>query len=193
VSPSGNQRFGFVVVVVVAAALGGCAGGESAGTETDHGSSPETDTGWQDGRSGLELPEAGGVETGWEVLPSDGLGWCAEPNGFGCTCTSNTDCSSGWCVFHLGEKVCSQTCVEDCPPGWVCEETSVAGADPIFLCKSPYPSLCLPCESSDGCVKQAEPARKRGASPPSLPLVAAPSVQARGSAVTPQQLTLRSY
>ena len=75
---------------------------------------------------------------------------CTSANaGTGCPCDSNTDCLSGWCVFHSGDKVCSQTCVEECPEGWSCEPAP--GPDPVSVCKSLYPSLCLPCTSSDKC------------------------------------------
>ena len=75
---------------------------------------------------------------------------CAGKNaGTGCPCDTNTDCISGWCVFHFGEKVCSQTCVEECPEGWSCEPAS--GPDPVSVCKSLYPSLCLPCTSTEQC------------------------------------------
>ena len=43
---------------------------------------------------------------------------CTPPTATtGCTCGSHTDCQSGWCLFHLGEKVCTDTCIEDCPEG----------------------------------------------------------------------------
>jgi hypothetical protein len=66
-------------------------------------------------------------------------------------CTENNDCPSGWCVLHLGEKVCTQTCIEECPEGWSCEQMGAAGSDPTFICLSLIPSLCLPCKSSDDC------------------------------------------
>ena len=74
---------------------------------------------------------------------------CMEPGGFGCGCASNDDCSSGWCVFHLGGKLCTETCVTECPAGWSCEPAP--GPDPVFVCASLYPSLCLPCTKSDDC------------------------------------------
>ena len=75
---------------------------------------------------------------------------CTPANaGTGCPCDTNPDCLSGWCVFHFGDKVCSKTCVEECPEGWSCEPAS--GPDPVSVCKSLYPSLCLPCTKSDDC------------------------------------------
>ena len=81
-----------------------------------------------------------------EVAPET----CAPANtGTGCPCATNTDCLSGWCVFHLGEKVCTKTCVEECPEGWSCEPAP--GPDPVSVCKSLYSSLCLPCTSTEQC------------------------------------------
>ena len=75
---------------------------------------------------------------------------CADRNaGPWCPCDTNTDCLSGWCVFHFGDKVCSKTCVEECPEGWSCEPAP--GPDPVSVCRSLYPALCLPCTSTDQC------------------------------------------
>ena len=66
-------------------------------------------------------------------------------------CSENKDCQSGWCVQHLGEGVCSQTCQEECPPGWSCRQ--VAGTDPdlVYVCVSQYANLCRPCASHENC------------------------------------------
>ena len=78
----------------------------------------------------------------------------AGPAGFGCPCVGNVDCASGWCVLHLAEQVCTKTCVEECPDGWSCEETQ-GGTDTVYVCKSLFPSLCLPCELSVQCEGKA--------------------------------------
>ena len=49
----------------------------------------------------------------------------------------------------MGERVCTQTCVEECPAGFEC--TQASGLDPIFICLSLFPELCLPCESTQFC------------------------------------------
>ena len=69
-------------------------------------------------------------------------------------CTKNTECASGWCVLHLGEKICTQACLEECPEGWTCAEVAGAGSDLVFACLSMFPSLCLPCDSSSKCSSQ---------------------------------------
>ena len=93
----------------------------------------------------LSWPEA----RGWETKPPDVLGCAPGSAGFGCPCTGNQDCASAWCVLHLGEQVCTKNCVEECPPGWRCQ--AVPGPDPMAICYSVVPALCLPCETSQNC------------------------------------------
>jgi len=76
---------------------------------------------------------------------------CTEPGGFACSCQENTDCNSGFCVQHLGELVCTTSCVEECPgSGWSCTEYSGFG-DPVFICLSDATNLCWPCASDADC------------------------------------------
>ena len=78
--------------------------------------------------------------------------WCQPGSGcFGDPCDDNTDCLSGWCVEHMGEGVCSQNCVEECPEGWSCQQ--VAGTDPdvVYICVSDYANLCKPCGDAGDC------------------------------------------
>ena len=83
----------------------------------------------------------------------EAVGPACEP-GAGCfldPCTDNGDCQAGWCVDHMGEGVCSQTCQEECPTGWSCHQ--VAGSDPdvVFVCVSAYANLCRPCNQNADC------------------------------------------
>ncbi len=74
--------------------------------------------------------------------------------GAGCfldPCTGNTDCHSGWCVEHLGDPVCTQTCVEECPAGWECRLLQETGPDVVYLCVSVHANLCKPCADSGDC------------------------------------------
>ena len=84
-----------------------------------------------------------------EVVASE----CVDGHGeFGCPCKSSDDCLSGWCLFHFGEQVCTQTCVVECPTGFSCENAGT-GTDPVFVCLSLYPTLCLPCVGNADCQK----------------------------------------
>ena len=66
-------------------------------------------------------------------------------------CSQNADCQSSWCVEHLGEGVCSMTCEEECPPGWVCRNVTGASPDIVWVCVSNHANLCKPCSSTTEC------------------------------------------
>lgn len=70
---------------------------------------------------------------------------------FGEPCGESSDCLSGICTAHMGDKVCSKTCDELCPTGWSCSLVG-SGSDGQYVCMSQFSALCLPCETSEGCV-----------------------------------------
>jgi hypothetical protein len=77
-----------------------------------------------------------------------------EP-GQGCflqPCSTNDECESGWCVEHMGQKVCTQACQEECPAGWTCSQVGATEPDVVFICVSNYTSLCRPCTAAADCV-----------------------------------------
>jgi hypothetical protein len=67
----------------------------------------------------------------------------------GCPCDGNSDCVTGWCVHHMGERVCTESCVDTCPEAWDCVQ--VGATDPVFLCVSRYSHLCMPCVNDLDC------------------------------------------
>jgi len=74
--------------------------------------------------------------------------------GAGCfldPCENGSNCASGLCVDHLGNSVCSITCVEECPQGWTCKLIDGLGPDPLHACISDLTTLCLPCHTSADC------------------------------------------
>ena len=85
--------------------------------------------------------------------PPDQFESGCEP-GEGCfldKCDDNGECQSGWCMEHLGEGVCTVTCLEECPPGWSCEEVGGGGPDLSFVCVSTFANLCRPCTFGSDC------------------------------------------
>jgi len=78
---------------------------------------------------------------------------CPEaPGCFGWPCTGNDECLSGYCVEHLGEGICSDGCIEECPEGWSCELAAGFGPDELWVCLSPFANLCRPCHDSSDCI-----------------------------------------
>jgi hypothetical protein len=78
-------------------------------------------------------------------LLCDGEGCFLEP------CQENGDCQSGWCVEYLGDGVCTQTCQEDCPPGWSCKQVGASDPDLVYVCVSDHANLCKPCATAADC------------------------------------------
>ena len=115
----------------------------------------------KDGRT--ILPDQSGEDAGdsLELVPHDrtegdngtfdsGSG-CAP--GEGCfldPCEDGGGCLSGLCVDHLGDSVCTVTCVEECPEGWLCKLLA-GGPDIVYACISPYTHLCRPCNDNEDC------------------------------------------
>ncbi len=66
-------------------------------------------------------------------------------------CASNATCQSGWSVEHMGDGVCTQTCQDECPPGWTCQQVAGTAPDVVFVCVSEYAGLCKPCASNGDC------------------------------------------
>ena len=92
------------------------------------------------------------ADTGLDLSQDLPLPECEAGEGcFGQSCEENADCISGWCVEHMGEKVCTQECVEECPPGWSCEQVASGGRDVVFICVSNLANLCKPCDEAADC------------------------------------------
>ncbi len=102
------------------------------------------------------LPEVLAIDVPGETFTFDSV----EPEvgplceaGEGCfldPCADNEDCLSGWCVEHMGEAVCTQSCVDECPPGWECRQIA-GGVDIVYICVSRHANLCRPCSSGGDC------------------------------------------
>ena len=73
---------------------------------------------------------------------------------FGEDCEENSDCESGLCVAHMGNRVCTKPCLDECPRGWKCKELQQSGEDLIFACVSDFVHLCQPCKSDEDCRSQ---------------------------------------
>jgi hypothetical protein len=69
------------------------------------------------------------------------------PGGLGCACDANKDCISGLCIDgEDGKKICTFSCVSECPAGWACN---------IYydqkVCEKKEWDLCKPCEYDAQC------------------------------------------
>ena len=81
--------------------------------------------------------------------------WDDKP--VGSPCSDNDDCGFGYCIEGPdGGKICTHTCIEDCPPGWTCRGTNLGGPDLEFICIPAYFDLCQPCSSNTECGKEPD-------------------------------------
>ena len=84
---------------------------------------------------------------------ADGAADDVDPvcSGFGCSCETNDECDSSFCVETAQGKVCSKFCVDNCPEGYDCATWNGAGADVVTLCMPQHVRLCQPCTADADC------------------------------------------
>ena len=87
------------------------------------------------------------VPDGSETTP----GFCEENGAFGCHCVTGSDCMSGYCVNSAHGKMCTSFCIDECYPGYVCEDISTGGSDPVYICLAAALNVCKPCEKNADC------------------------------------------
>ena len=88
-----------------------------------------------------------------ELPPADQPDAFVECEGPGCPgapCAGNEDCDSGICTFHMGDFVCTDFCVQECPDGFSCKPLG-EGPDGTYACLSLFSHLCLPCAKTADC------------------------------------------
>lgn len=88
--------------------------------------------------TGVAFSDTGSVGT--DIANSPDL----SPSGLAAEqpCSQDSQCTSGQCVWHLGEKVCRPLCDALCTGAWSC----ING-----VCTSQFPSICKPCVNTTDC------------------------------------------
>jgi len=81
-------------------------------------------------------------------LEADLTGW--EGVDFG-PCENDDDCDFGYCIDVPGGKVCTHTCIQDCPAGWTCKGVDMEGGALEFICLPDYYDVCAPCTQDLEC------------------------------------------
>jgi len=157
-----HRRALFLVLALVLGVVSACGGGDPAEPALDT-SSPDTtadappvplDTVFADTAPDAAPDAAPDLAT--DLLGDALIPPCDPGEGcFGDPCGEGKDCLSGWCVDHLGDGVCTQTCEEECPAGWTCQQVAGTAPDLIFVCVSDFANLCKPCEKGADCVDSA--------------------------------------
>lgn len=108
-------------------------------------------TGGFDGVGGGGADGGDAVDSAAVDTTGGGKVWkpCEQPNTWGCPCETAADCDSGFCVDSPDGKVCTLTCVETCPPNWLCAQSGAGDAQ--FICLPKHASLCQPCSGHVDC------------------------------------------
>jgi hypothetical protein len=106
----------------------------------------------EDGVSVDDDSSMGGDVTLSDSTVDEDLGTEKEacPGGFECPCESPFDCDSGYCVPSAGVDLCTKTCVDECPQGYLCKAL-VSSSDVIYLCMPKIDKLCAPCNDNSEC------------------------------------------
>jgi len=143
------------VILIPLTLLAACSGGPGGTAEpvedTTHAVDTGADTGFVPPDTRDPSPDSAAADT---VTPDIQLSCEEDPGGAFCPCQDNADCNSGFCVPHMGDRVCTVECMEDCPDDFSCKESEGFGADLVYLCWSDFPGLCLPCSQSADCPDQ---------------------------------------
>jgi len=101
-----------------------------------------------DGANGDGLFFDGSIDSdlSMDIAPS-----CEPGQGeFGCPCESEDDCAGDWCIGTPEGKVCSKTCLSECPKGWNCVELNNP-PDIEWICVPQAGTLCFPCSKDSDC------------------------------------------
>ena len=74
-----------------------------------------------------------------------------EGGEFGDPCGAMEDCQSDLCLQTPEGSVCTQPCVEECPPGWACQGVDLFGSDLVFVCVPTFWDQCKTCTKHSEC------------------------------------------
>jgi hypothetical protein len=150
------MRLRFVVPAVLVIWCGACGPVSPVGPDSSmvvDGSTLVSDSQAVDGSTGLDAvpadaPDLIFSDTDVDMAGTDiGQDW----GDLNKPCSSPDDCDSGLCIETPGGSVCTITCIEECPDGWVCKGTDLFGADLTFVCVPRFWHVCDPCTDIDDC------------------------------------------
>lgn len=145
---------------VLSLAAGGCSNSGQTNTTSDAGDTGSQTDGRQQGDSGQELlfpdqtaeadsqPRFDSWDQTAPDTDSDQYDTWIPPHPL--PCKVDSDCAGGPCIWHMGQRMCSVTCIEECPKGFICE-LYLPPPDTQYACFSLLASLCQPCLASKDC------------------------------------------
>jgi hypothetical protein len=161
------MRFlGLVVAAISLLALAGC-GGETGTAAPDAAGDAALDQAWPEA-GGNDAARADGPEATDDSTAADGRGdeggpgelaetggtdgpWNPEPGEAGAACKTGADCNAGYCIHTDEGQKCTQTCVDECPFGWMCALHTASQPDQVYICVPPHMGICRPCQANSDC------------------------------------------
>ena len=73
---------------------------------------------------------------------------CTEP---GCSCQTNQQCDSGFCIEAPTGQKCASLCNDKCDAGFKCAQVTGVGGDVQNICVPAFPRICEPCSADSDC------------------------------------------
>jgi len=103
----------------------------------------------------VSFPEVADVatdETGWDIFEVElDIMWEPAPGEPGYPCATGLDCDEGFCIQTAEGRVCTPTCIEECPFDWECALHVPSLPDQVYICVPPFVELCRPCQANADC------------------------------------------
>ncbi|MFH1533220.1 MAG: MopE-related protein [Pseudomonadota bacterium] len=145
------NRIALVIALAAAALLVAACGTGAGKVSTDTPETPEDTTGDTIIGNDAGEPDAPAGDAQPDQY-ADGAGDSGpQPGAFGWPCDDPEDCDSGYCILTGEKKICTMTCVEECPADFVCAPVSTTPPDVTYLCLPRFDKVCQPCVDHAEC------------------------------------------
>jgi hypothetical protein len=148
------MRFTYVAIVLAVVLIWGCETTPEVGVDT----AQTGDQGGVDQAGEQEViftPDGNGEDDlEWDFVPVDKTGGDdvqLVEGEFGWPCDGPDDCNSGFCILTGEKKICTTTCVTECPEDYICAPVSNTPPDVTYVCLPRFDKLCQPCKEHQDC------------------------------------------
>jgi hypothetical protein len=148
------MRFSYVAIVLAVVLIWGCETTPEVGLDMvqtgDQGGSDQVGK-----QEVVFIPDGNGEEDlEWDFVPVDKTGGDdvqLVEGEFGWPCDGPDDCNSGFCILTGEKKICTTTCVTECPEDYICAPISNTPPDITYVCLPRFDKVCQPCKEHQDC------------------------------------------
>ena len=147
----------FILVVILASCIGCEDSPVQTGDSIDSSQTDEkTDNEWTQDLPAEDMLDttqdfATDSQEAWGDLPEDSTPPDVQVNDYP-ECKTGANCLSGICIQTPDGKVCTMTCIEECPLNWECVIFQPSLPDEVYVCAPPWASVCRPCTINSDCM-----------------------------------------